>query len=329
MKRNLMFLIVVMTWWFAVAPTPISASVTCTTAGADIDTGWYCSDSPGDSEHECLYNMASRCSDACSACGRTFVSSGSCSWHRTSGSAPSDSEALSIGCTAGNWGQQWNVSCTCSTPPSCKEDGQACDSNGECCSDVCSELRTCGQPPTPILIGLESNSRNYHLTSVTEGVRFDLNANGFEELVAWTQASSEVAFLAMDRNSNGRIDDGSELFGNLTPKANGQNAANGFVALADLDLTSGNGDGIIDAADAFFGRLRLWTDRNHNGVSEFHELHSMHDGDITAIATAYRESRRVDRHGNRYKYVGTARAVVRNGLERRRAIFDVIPVTAQ
>ena len=53
------------------------------------------------------------------------------------------------------------------------------------------------------------------------------------ERVAWTKRDSEVAFLALDRNGNGRIDGGEELFGNHTPVIRGtsQTSPNGFEAL--------------------------------------------------------------------------------------------------
>ena len=74
---------------------------------------------------------------------------------------------------------------------------------------------------------------------------FDLDADGSRESL--TQLANNSAFLALDRNGNGQIDDGSELFG--------ARSGNGFAELAALDE---DGNGILDEADSGFASLRLY-----------------------------------------------------------------------
>lgn len=162
---------------------------------------------------------------------------------------------------------------------------------------------------SPIIIDTRRNG--YHLTGPADGVWFDLDADGIPERVSWTRQDSDDAFLAMDRNGNGRIDDGSELFGNHTPAfASGSNAtaANGFEALRFLEwagygqpVSPASVDEVIDANDPVFGRLLLWRDANHNGISEPEELSLAVDAGIVRIETEYRETGRIDRFGNQFR----------------------------
>ncbi|HVG34753.1 MAG TPA: hypothetical protein VM911_16915 [Pyrinomonadaceae bacterium] len=167
-------------------------------------------------------------------------------------------------------------------------------------ADQCWNTPACGSS-SPILIDL--NGDGFVLTDAHNGVAFDLNNNHEAETIAWTAAGSDDAWLSLDRNGNGTIDNGSELFGNFTWQ-DWSPMPNGFSALAWFDRVDkgGNGDGLINSDDPVFASLRLWQDSNHNGVSEPEELHSLASLGITTLHFDYKESRRVDEYGNRFRY---------------------------
>lgn len=109
---------------------------------------------------------------------------------------------------------------------------------------------------TPLVLDL--NGDGIELTSVNGATAFfDVGVDGFAEATGWVAADDGL--LVLDVNGNGRIDNGSELFGDQTGHAHG------FLALAQHD---DNGDGVIDASDAVFGQLRIWQDLNQDGISQ-------------------------------------------------------------
>jgi hypothetical protein len=177
----------------------------------------------------------------------------------------------------------------CEPPPDCT-------ATGDCPDD--------GDDDSPILISLRKNA-HYKLTSPEDGVMFDLNGDGILDKTAWTEANSGVAFLAFDRNGDGRINDGKELFGNNTYA----DITNGFIALrtAMMSLNGGLKKGAVreEADGGLMQKLLLWTDDNHNGISERDELQPALDV-LSAIGLSYTPTATEDPHGNRFVYQGWA-----------------------
>ncbi|MCC8167677.1 MAG: hypothetical protein LIQ31_16440 [Planctomycetes bacterium] len=136
--------------------------------------------------------------------------------------------------------------------------------------------------------------------NVEEGVYFDHDGNRFAEKTGWV--GSNDALLVWDRNENGLIDDGSELFGDNFILESGEKAANGFEALAEFDS---NGDGIVDKNDDRWSELQLWQDKNGNGVVDDGELISLEEAGIAGLHVDYQEQDHVDENQNEHRQTGS------------------------
>ena len=162
----------------------------------------------------------------------------------------------------------------------------------------------CGQFSSPIIIDVAGD--DFALTDREAGVIFPLGPSQFVYRVAWTEPDTDDAWLVLDRNGNGRIDNGQELFGSATPQPplSPGEIPHGFRALAEFDkrANGGNRDERIDRDDRIFGSLRLWQDVNHNGESEPFELHTLTSLSVRGLDLRFQRSRRVDEFGNLFRY---------------------------
>jgi hypothetical protein len=203
-----------------------------------------------------------------------------------------------------------------------------------CCTTVdCGARYTCNgncacQFSSPIIIDIEGEG--FRLTSAEGGVDFDIGAMGYKQHVSWTDARYHNAFLVLDRNHDGVINDAKELFGSATPQPTSADP-NGFLALAVYDMreNGGNGDGVIDSRDAIWPDLRLWIDASHDGISQPDELVRLEDEGVYSIKLKYQLTPVKDEFGNEFVYKGhvNARSNV-GGDEANRTIYDVILVLA-
>jgi hypothetical protein len=129
----------------------------------------------------------------------------------------------------------------------------------------------CGLSP----LALDLDGNGVKVSSMERGVDFDLLANGEPVRCGWLENGD--AWLALDRNHNGRVDGAAELFGNRT---NGQDFADGFAALAELDE---NRDGRVDVNDPAFADLRIWRDAGRDARSASSELSTLASAGIVAL----------------------------------------------
>jgi hypothetical protein len=194
-------------------------------------------------------------------------------------------------CVGGNW--------ECYSTPTC--DGipePTCDSGY---TAVCTPGGGWECQESPVI--LDPFDEGFHLTDVAAGVKFKALSNDPLRQMSWTDAVWRNALLALDRNGNGKIDDMTELFGDLTPQPKSDHP-NGYLALAVFDdpANGGNGDGWIDPEDSIYSHLLLWIDANHNGISEPEELHSLADLGIFRISLNYHFSSYTDANGNVFRY---------------------------
>lgn len=175
---------------------------------------------------------------------------------------------------------------------------------------------------SPILIDIGQD--NFRFGDPGVGVFFDIYGDGNPILMQWVHPGEDDAFLVLDSNGNGVVDDGSELFGEgmrLLLEGN-RLAPNGFVGLQQYDRPElgGNDDGFITQTDLIWPELFLWLDQNADGVSQPHELSSISTYGITRLGIIPRENMRRDAAGNYLVYHSRARNI-HSGFNRMVDVF--------
>jgi hypothetical protein len=179
--------------------------------------------------------------------------------------------------------QQDACDATCSTqcagtPPACPAGG-----GGSCGVEGCPP----GAYDDPLILDLDGDG--IRTTSVADGVAFDVSGDGVPDRTAWTAAAADDAFLYVDENENDLVDSAAELFGDATVLSDGTRARNGYEALAARDEPryGGNDDGTLTKDDKIWRKLRLWIDRNHDGMVTRDESYTLHAFDIVEIELSY------------------------------------------
>ncbi|WP_165091006.1 calcium-binding protein [Neisseria yangbaofengii] len=136
----------------------------------------------------------------------------------------------------------------------------------------------------PLVLDLDGDGIETVGTQGYKGALFDHNSDGIRTSTGWI--SADDGLLVIDRNSDGLINNGGELFGDGTVLKDGSNAAHGYAVLAEFDT---NSDGKVDAQDADFAKLKVWRDLNQDGVSQEGELFTLAELNIQSLDVAYQD----------------------------------------
>ncbi|UYS81940.1 calcium-binding protein [Pseudomonas syringae] len=144
---------------------------------------------------------------------------------------------------------------------------------------------------SPLILDLDGDG--VETISAKSSVYFDHDGNGFSEKSGWV--GKDDGLLVWDKNKDGKINQGAELFGNNTAGSSGHKAANGFLALADLDE---NQDGVFDIKDFAYAELNVWVDKNSDGIVDTDELLTLEQAGVKSISLSYAEPGKVDANGD-------------------------------
>jgi Ca2+-binding RTX toxin-like protein len=144
----------------------------------------------------------------------------------------------------------------------------------------------------PLIIDLDGD-RNVVTELFDSWAYFDLDNDGFQEHVAWAMPSDGL--LVRDLNGNGRIDDGSELFGSGRIETQfGRPTPAGTAGFAELSTLDSNGDKMISALDTAFSTLLVWVDANGDAVTDAGELKTLAELGLVSISLVTRASDNLD-----------------------------------
>lgn len=140
-----------------------------------------------------------------------------------------------------------------------------------------------------------------------EPVRFwDQDSDGDSDESGWLAADDDDAFVWLDLTADGRVQP-RELFGSAMFRSDGTLFRNGFQALEVFDAVAagGNGDGVIDRADAVWPHLLLWTDRNHDAISQADEIATVDAAGVLSLGLARVHDHSIEAAGNSMMLVGS------------------------
>lgn len=155
-------------------------------------------------------------------------------------------------------------------------------------------------PPRKDPLTLDLDGDVIETIVASSSILFDHDGDGIKTGTGWI--SADDGFLVLDRNGNGGIDNGAELFGDSTPLSAGGNATDGFAALKQEDS---NDDGKVDSTDANWTQLRVWRDMNQDRISQASELLTLDALGITSFNTAKTDNNQTLANGNQIADLGS------------------------
>ncbi|MET3432234.1 Ca2+-binding RTX toxin-like protein [Herbaspirillum seropedicae] len=160
------------------------------------------------------------------------------------------------------------------------------------------ERWTLSRSVDPLILDLDGDG--IETIALSANIHFDHDLSGFAEQSGWV--GRDDALLVRDLDGDGKITSGAELFGDHTRLGNGELAATGFAALADLDA---NRDGVLDVNDEAFASLRLWQDSNSNGITDAGELIDLNTAGVKTLNARFSDTNQTDAAGNTLRQLGS------------------------
>ena len=148
-------------------------------------------------------------------------------------------------------------------------------------------------PADPIVINIDGKGIGVVSYKGESIAMFDFDGDGIANYTSWVAEGSGL--LVLDKNTDGKINSGNELFGDDTVLSNNATAVNGYEALAELDS---NADGKIDAQDKEFKNLKVWLDADGDGETDAGELHSLEELEIASLDLNYKDVNKNLSNGN-------------------------------
>ncbi|NUE79808.1 hypothetical protein GYX91_00815 [Snodgrassella sp. ESL0304] len=161
----------------------------------------------------------------------------------------------------------------------------------------------------PLVLDLDGDGIETVAAGGFKGAMFDHDKSGIQTATGWVKPDD--GFLVVDRNGDGIINDGSELFGDGTILSDGSKATNGYQALSEFDS---NGDGIINDEDVNFNQLKVWRDLNQDGISQENELFTLKELGIKSLKLQYEDTNTALGNGNILAQKGSYETI--DGTER-------------
>ncbi len=126
----------------------------------------------------------------------------------------------------------------------------------------------------PVALDLNGDGRITTVSNADNNRAFNWDGSGYDKEVGWVGGGEGLLFV--DRNLNGAVDNGRDLFSNSLVA----DAAKGVRSLTFVDA---NADGVLNGADPVFSQLRVWQDANGNAFAEQGELQSLAALGITSL----------------------------------------------